>query len=93
MCARSGQAVAGQVPIKVAVTPGKRSVYTAGVSYGTIQAPVSSLVSSGVGQHARAKLGAEIDSAQRRESLSFLYRIPAFEWPRLVSFGQRPRGK
>lgn len=70
-----------QVPISVTLTPAKRSVYTAGVSYGS---------DSGAG----VRLGTEhryvnmrghkaltaLDWAQRRKTLTLQYRIPAFAW-------------
>ena len=70
-----------QVPIAVTLTPAKRSVYTAGVSYGS---------DSGAG----VRLGTEhryvnmrghkaltsLDYAQRRKLLTLQYRIPAFAW-------------
>lgn len=70
-----------RVPVRVALTPGKRSVYTAGVSYGTdtgggIQLGLERRWVNDRGH----KLGAQIDYAQRRESLGLTYRIPAFAW-------------
>ncbi len=70
-----------RVPVSVTLTPAKRSVYTAGVSYGT---------DSGAG----VRLGAEqryvnmrghkaltaLDYAQKRKTLTLQYRIPAFAW-------------
>jgi translocation and assembly module TamA len=70
-----------QVPIAVTLTPAKRSVYTAGISYGS---------DSGAG----VRLGTEhryvnmrghkaltsLDYAQRRKLLTLQYRIPAFAW-------------
>lgn len=75
------KAVDGQVPVKVTLTPAKRSIYTAGLSYGT---------DSGAG----VRLGlerrylndrghkalAQIDFAQRRKTATLQYRIPAFAW-------------
>lgn len=69
------------VPISVTLTPAKRSVYTAGLSYGS---------DSGAG----IRLGTEhryvnmrghkaltaLDFAQRRKLLTLQYRIPAFAW-------------
>jgi translocation and assembly module TamA len=75
------QAEGDQVPIQVAVTPGKRSVYTAGVSYGTDSGGGVQLGLERRWVNDRGhKLGAQLDYAQRRKSLSLLYRIPAFEW-------------
>lgn len=70
-----------RVPISVTLTPAKRSVYTAGISYGS---------DSGAG----IRLGTEhryvnmrghkaltsLDYAQRRKMLTLQYRIPAFAW-------------
>lgn len=78
---RPEQAIDGRVPVTVTLTPAKRSVYTAGLSYGT---------DSGAG----ARLGlerrylndrghkalAQLDYAQRRKTLTLQYRIPAFAW-------------
>jgi translocation and assembly module TamA len=75
------QAEGDQVPIQVAVTPGKRSIYTAGVSYGTDSGGGVQLGLERRWVNDRGhKLGAQLDYAQRRKSLSLLYRIPAFEW-------------
>jgi translocation and assembly module TamA len=69
------------VPVMVAVTPGKRSVYTAGVSYGTDSGGGVQLGLERRWVNDRGhKLGAQIDYAQRRKSFGVLYRIPAFEW-------------
>ncbi|WP_149195408.1 autotransporter assembly complex protein TamA [Luteimonas suaedae] len=70
-----------QVPVDVTLSPAKRKVQTAGVSYGT---------DSGAG----IRLGEErryvnrrghkalwqLDYAQRRKTLTLQYRIPAFAW-------------
>ncbi len=70
-----------RVPIRVSVTPGKRSVYTAGVSFGT-----DSGAGVQIGLERRwvndrgHKLEANLDVAQRRKSLGVEYRIPAFAW-------------
>jgi translocation and assembly module TamA len=70
-----------QVPIRVAVTPGKRSVYTAGLSYGTDSGAGVQLGLERRWVNDRGhKLGAQIDYAQRRESFGLTYRIPAFAW-------------
>jgi translocation and assembly module TamA len=70
-----------RVPIAVAVTPGKRSVYTAGVSYGTDAGAGVQLGLERRWVNTRGhKLGAQLDWAQRRKSFGVTYRIPAFEW-------------
>ncbi|WP_370565401.1 autotransporter assembly complex protein TamA [Luteimonas salinilitoris] len=70
-----------RVPVDVTLTPAKRKVQTAGISYGT---------DSGAG----IRLGEErryvnrrghkalwqLDYAQRRKTLTLQYRIPAFAW-------------
>jgi translocation and assembly module TamA len=82
-----------RVPVKVAVTPGKRSVYTAGVSYGTDSGGGVQLGLERRWVNDRGhKLGAQIDYAQRRESLGVTYRIPAFAWAEgWYSFGANRR--
>ena len=75
------EAQGNDVPITVTLTPAKRDVYTAGLSYGT---------DSGAG----VRLGwdrryvndrghkalAQLDYAERRKTLTLQYRIPAFAW-------------
>ena len=70
-----------RVPVDVNLTLAKRSVYTAGLSYGS---------ESGLGVrgglerrylNARGhKMDTQLDWAQKRKSVSTLYRIPAFRW-------------
>lgn len=75
------KAVAEAVPVAVALTPGKRSVYTAGLSYGT---DAGAGVQFGLERrwvNARGhKFGVQLDLAERRKSVAALYRIPAFDW-------------
>ncbi len=71
----------GEVPIVVSLSPGKRTVYTAGLSLGT---------DSGFGVKAGLerrwvnerghKFDAFVDYAQRRRVLALQYRIPGFAW-------------
>ena len=78
---RPEQAVGNDVPVTVTLTPARRSIYTAGLSYGT---------DSGAGVRLgleRRYLGdrghkalAQVDYAQRRKTLTLQYRIPAFAW-------------
>ena len=78
---RPEDAAGGRVPVTVTLTPAKRSVYTAGLSYGT---------DSGAGVRLGAerrylndrghKALAQLDYAQRRKTLTGQYRIPAFAW-------------
>jgi translocation and assembly module TamA len=70
-----------RVPVRVSVTPGKRSIYTAGLSYGTDSGPGIQLGLERRWVNDRGhKLGVQLDYAQRRKSLGALYRIPAFAW-------------
>ena len=70
-----------RVPVRVSVTPGKRSVYTAGVSVGTDSGAGVQLGLERRWVNDRGhKLGANLDVAQRRKSLGVEYRIPAFAW-------------
>lgn len=70
-----------RVPVAVSVTPGKRSVYTAGVSFGTDSGAGVQLGLDRRWVNDRGhKLGANLDLAQRRRSFGVEYRIPAFAW-------------
>ena len=70
-----------RVPVLVSVTPGKRSIYTAGLSYGTDSGAGVQLGLERRWVNDRGhKFGVQLDYAQRRKSLGALYRIPAFEW-------------
>ena len=70
-----------QVPVTVTLTPAKRDIYTAGLSYGT---------DSGAGVRAGLerryvnrrghKALAQVDWAQNRKTATLQYRIPAFAW-------------
>lgn len=74
-------AVDGRVPISVTLTPAKRSIYTAGLSFGT---------DSGAGVRLGAerrylndrghKALAQMDWAERRKTFTLQYRVPAFAW-------------
>ncbi len=70
-----------QVPVTVTLTPAKRDVYTAGVSYGTDSgAGVSfGLERRYVNQRGHKAL-AQVDWAQNRKTATLQYRIPAFAW-------------
>ena len=78
---RPEDAVDGEVPVDVVLTPAKRDVYTAGISYGTDSGPGVRL-----GQERRYvnrrghKALWQVDHARRRKTLSLQYRIPAFRW-------------
>ena len=70
-----------RVPVKVALAPGKRSIYSAGVRYGT---------DTGLGltfglerrwvNNRGHKLRSLASLAQRRSDVTVQYRIPAFAW-------------
>ncbi|MBW8808193.1 MAG: outer membrane protein assembly factor [Lysobacter sp.] len=75
------QAVDGQVPVKVTLTPAKRSIYTAGLSYGTDSgAGVRLGVERRYLNDRGHKALAQVDFAQRRKTATLQYRIPAFAW-------------
>lgn len=74
-------AVDGRVPVTVTLTPAKRSIYTAGLSYGTdsgagVRLGLERRYLNDRGHKALAQL----DYAQRRKTLTLQYRIPAFAW-------------
>jgi translocation and assembly module TamA len=75
------KAVDREVPIDVTLTPAKRSVYTAGLSYGSDS---GAGVRFGVDRRYLNRRGhkatAQLDFAQRRKTLTLNYRIPAFAW-------------
>lgn len=69
------------VPVDITLTPAKRSVYTAGLSYGTdsgagIRLGLERRYVNDRGHKALAQL----DFAQKRKTLTLQYRIPAFAW-------------
>jgi translocation and assembly module TamA len=70
-----------RVPVDVHLAPAKRSIYTAGVSYGTDS---GSGVRLGVERRYLNPRGhkalAQIDWAVKRKTLTLQYRIPAFAW-------------
>ena len=70
-----------RVPVDVQLTPARRSIYTAGLSYGTTS---GSGVRLGVERRYLNSRGhkalAQIDWAQQRKTLTLQYRIPAFAW-------------
>lgn len=70
-----------QVPIQVALTPAKRSVYTAGLSYGSDSGAGVRLGSEHRYVNMRGhKALASLDYAQKRKTLTLQYRVPAFAW-------------
>ena len=75
------KAVDKRVPVTVKLTPAKRSIYTAGLSYGTdsgagVRLGVERRYVNSRGHKALAQL----DYAQKRKTLTLQYRIPAFAW-------------
>ncbi|MCX7556402.1 autotransporter assembly complex protein TamA [Xanthomonadaceae bacterium JHOS43] len=75
------QAEGDDVPIAISLTPGKRTVYTAGFSFGTDSGAGVQLGLERRWVNERGhKLAAHLDWAQRRKSLGTEYRIPAFAW-------------
>jgi translocation and assembly module TamA len=75
------QAVDHRVPVDVHLTPAKRSIYTAGVSYGTDSGTGVRLGVERRYLNARGhKALAQIDYAQKRKTATLQYRIPAFAW-------------
>lgn len=71
----------GRVPIDVRLERAKRTVYTAGLSYGSESGPG---VRGGIERryiNSRGhKMDTQLDFAQKRKSLTTAYRIPAFAW-------------
>jgi translocation and assembly module TamA len=75
------QAQDHRVPVTVTLTPAKRSVYTAGLSYGTDSGAGTRLGVERRYLNTRGhKALAQIDYAQRRKTLTLQYRVPAFAW-------------
>ncbi|GHA87863.1 autotransporter assembly complex protein TamA [Cognatilysobacter bugurensis] len=78
---RPEDAVGNDVPVTVLLTPAKRSVYTAGLSYGTDSGGGVSLGAERRYVNMRGhKALAQLDYLQRRKALTLRYRIPAFAW-------------
>ncbi len=74
-------AVEGRVPVKVRLTPAKRSIYTVGGSYGTDSGFGVSLGLERRYLNARGHKGlAQLDYAEKRKTLTLQHRIPAFAW-------------
>lgn len=68
------------VPVQIELAPAKRTIYTAGVSYGTDSGAGLKLGLDRRWVNARGhKFSSSLDLAQRRSALNTLYRIPAFE--------------
>ncbi len=69
------------VPVQVNLTPAPRSIYTAGLNYGTLS---GAGVRMGVERRYLNSRGhkalAQVDYAQKRKTLTLQYRMPAFAW-------------
>jgi len=75
------RAINHAVPVTVTLKPAKRSIYTAGLSYGTDSGAGVRLGVERCYLNSRGhKALAQIDYAQRRKTLTLQYRIPAFAW-------------
>ncbi|MGJ4803004.1 autotransporter assembly complex protein TamA [Luteimonas sp. SDU82] len=75
------QAVDGRVPLTVKLTPAKRNIYTAGLSYGTDSGAGVRLGLERRYVNTRGhKALSQLDYAQKRKTLTLQYRIPAFAW-------------
>lgn len=75
------QAVDHRVPVDVRLTPAKRTIYTAGVSYGTDSgAGVRLGVERRYLNDRGHKALAQVDWAVKRKTATLQYRIPAFAW-------------
>lgn len=78
---RPEDAVEGEVPVTVRLTPAKRSIYSLGASYGTES---GAGVSMGVERRYLNSRGhkalAQLDYAEKRKTLTLQYRVPAFAW-------------
>ena len=79
--AKPEEAVDYRVPVTITLTPAKRSVYTAGISYGTFSGPgVKGSIEKRYLNDRGHKALADVDWARRRKTLTLQYRIPAFRW-------------
>jgi translocation and assembly module TamA len=75
------EAVDNDVPVTVTLTPAKRTVYTAGVSYGTDSGAGvrMGMERRYVNDRGHKALG-QIDWAETRKTATVQYRVPAFAW-------------
>ena len=70
-----------QVPVQVTLSPAPRSIYSAGVSYGTQSGAGISLGLQRRYLNQRGhKLLAQLDYASKRKTATVQYRVPAFAW-------------
>ena len=78
---RPEDAVDKRVPVTVTLTPARRDVYTAGLTYGTDSGAGVRLGFERRYVNSRGhKALAQVDWAERRKTLTVQYRIPAFAW-------------
>ncbi len=71
----------GDVPVEVNLTRAKRSIYSAGLSYGSESgAGVRGGLERRYLNRRGHKMNTQLDYAQKRKSLITSYRIPAFRW-------------
>ncbi|MEN5375089.1 autotransporter assembly complex protein TamA [Stenotrophomonas hibiscicola] len=71
----------GEVPVDVKLTRAKRTIYTAGLSYGSESGPgVRGGIERRFLNNRGHKMNTQLDYAQKRKSLITSYRIPAFNW-------------
>jgi len=79
--AKPEDAIGKVVPITIDLTPAPRSIYTAGLSYGTLS---GAGVSGGVERRYLNALGhkalAQVEYANKRKMATLQYRVPAFAW-------------
>ncbi len=69
------------VPVQINLTPAPRSIYTAGLSYGTLSGAGVRLGAERRYLNARGhKALAQLDYARKRKTLTLQYRMPAFAW-------------
>lgn len=73
--------VSRRVPVTVTLTPAKRSIYTAGLSYGTDSGAgvLFGVERRYLNSRGHKALG-QIDWAQNRKTATLQYRVPAFAW-------------
>lgn len=78
---KPGEAKDRRVPVQVDLTPAPRSIYTAGLSYGTASGPGVRLGIERRYLNSRGhKALAQVDYARDRKTLTLQYRVPAFAW-------------
>ncbi|KRG44584.1 hypothetical protein ARC78_04945 [Stenotrophomonas pictorum JCM 9942] len=71
----------GEVPVDVKLTRAKRTIYTAGLSYGSESgAGVRGGVERRYVNRRGHKLNTQLDYAQKRKSFITSYRVPGFRW-------------